>query len=225
MKYYFKFLFVIIINKDERMNQSRLEEKWNTISHATGIILGVIGLILLLIFNTGKTAFSTMSILFYGVSVIVLYTSSTIYHAVEDIKWKKIWRKFDHISIYLLIAGTYTPISLITLEKGSGWLIFWVVWGISIFGTILKILFTGKFEIISVLLYLIMGWLVILDFQNLIENTTFFGLNLLIIGGAFYTLGIIFYAIKKIPYNHVIWHFFVLGGSISHFFFILTDVI
>jgi hemolysin III len=166
-----------------------------------------------------------MSIVFYGLSIIILYTSSTIYHAIEDIKWKSIWRKLDHISIYLLIAGTYTPVSLIVLEKGSGWLIFWIVWGIAIFGTVLKIFFTGKLEFLSVLLYLVMGWLVVIDFQSLIENTTFYGLNLLMIGGAFYTLGIIFYAIERIPYNHVIWHFFVLGGSISHYIFILTDVI
>ena len=207
------------------MSQTRLEEKWNTISHALGIVLGIVGLIFLLFFNTGKTAFSTVSIIFYGLSIIILYTSSTIYHAVENIKWKALWRKFDHISIYLLIAGTYTPVTLITLEKGSGWTIFWIVWGIAIFGTILKIFFTGRFEIVSVLLYLIMGWLVVLDFQNLIDNTTYFGLNLLMLGGIFYTLGIVFYAIEKMPYNHVIWHFFVLGGSISHYFFILTDVI
>ncbi|UOB17195.1 PAQR family membrane homeostasis protein TrhA [Abyssalbus ytuae] len=207
------------------MEQTVLEEKWNAISHGVGILLGVVGLIVLLFFNNQRTDFSTMSIIFYGLSVIVLYTSSTIYHAVRDVKWKNIWRKFDHISIYFLIAGTYTPVSLITLERGSGWLIFWIVWGIAAIGTLLKIFFTGKFEILSLLLYLAMGWLIVFDLNDLVANTTFFGLNLLMLGGAFYTIGILFYVIKKIPYNHVIWHFFVLGGSISHFFFILLDVV
>lgn len=207
------------------MDQTRTEEKWNAISHGAGVVLGIFGLILLLFFNTEKTSFSTLSIIMYGLSVIVLYTSSTIYHAVQNLKWKKLWRKADHISIYILIAGTYTPVSLITLEKGNGWLIFWIVWGIAGIGTLLKIFFTGKFEVLSLLLYLLMGWLIVFDLQDLLSAISTTGLTFLTLGGAFYTLGVLFYAINKIPYNHVIWHFFVLGGSISHFLFIFLDVI
>ncbi|MAZ27099.1 MAG: hemolysin III family protein [Cytophagaceae bacterium] len=201
------------------------EELLNSISHGLGILLGIFGLVVLLLFDTAKSPYSTLSILFYGVSIIILYTASTVYHAVTHIKWKTILRKIDHISIYLLIAGTYTPVALIALEKGSGWVIFWTIWGIAFVGTLLKIFFTGRFEILSLALYLVMGWLIVFNIRELIENTTQLGMNLMMLGGAFYTLGIIFYAIRKIPYNHFIWHIFVLGGSISHFLFILLDVI
>jgi hemolysin III len=205
--------------------QSKKEEVWNSASHSLGILLGVVALILLLVYDSAKTAYSTLSIFLYTGSIIVLYSASTLYHAVRDIRRKNIFRSLDHISIYLLIAGTYTPVALISLEASSGWLIFWIVWGIAALGTVLKIFFTGRFELFSVLLYLIMGWLIVIDFSNLMAIQSTLGLILLMLGGAFYTLGIVFYAIEKIPYNHVIWHFFVLGGSISHFFFILLDVI
>ncbi|MCW8980430.1 MAG: hemolysin III family protein, partial [Altibacter sp.] len=150
---------------------------------------------------------------------------STIYHAVTHESWKETCRKIDHISIYFLIAGTYTPVALISLEASSGWYLFWTVWGIAALGTVLKIFFTGRYEIISLLLYLIMGWLIVVDLENLLEQQSTLGIALLMLGGAFYTIGILFYAIRKIPFNHVIWHFFVLGGSIAHFFFIFLDVI
>ncbi|MCQ0112964.1 PAQR family membrane homeostasis protein TrhA [Zhouia amylolytica] len=207
------------------MDQTRKEEFWNAMSHGVGIILGIIGLVFLLLTDSDKTPYSTLSIILYAISVIVLFSASTIYHAVEDLELKQMWRKADHISIYFLIAGTYTPVSLITLENGSGWLIFGVVWAVAILGTVLKVFFTGKYEIFSLLLYLFMGWLIIFDIQDLIANVSQLGLNLLMLGGAFYTLGTVFYAIKKIPYNHVIWHFFVLGGAVSHYFFILLEVI
>ncbi|XLS30378.1 hemolysin III family protein [Flavobacteriaceae bacterium M23B6Z8] len=205
--------------------QTRKEELWNAISHGLGVLLGIVGFAILLLNNKEKTPYSTFSIVAYSLSVILLYSASTIYHAVSHLKWKAKLRKLDHISIFFLIAGTYTPVALITLEKGSGWLIFWIVWGITLFGTSLKIFFTGKYEALSLILYLVMGWLIIFDIQNLVSSTSFPGLILLMLGGAFYTVGIVFYVIHKIPYNHVIWHFFVLGGSISHFFFILFDVI
>lgn len=205
--------------------QSKKEEIWNSASHSFGILLGVVGLVLLLIYDSGKTVYSTLSIILYSVSIIVLYAASTLYHAVRDIRRKNIFRSLDHISIYLLIAGTYTPVALISLEASSGWLIFWIVWVIAALGTVLKIFFTGRFELFSVLLYLVMGWLIVIDFGNLMAIQSTMGLVLLMVGGAFYTLGIVFYAMEKIPHNHVIWHFFVLGGSISHFFFIFLDVI
>ncbi|MDX1766873.1 MAG: hemolysin III family protein, partial [Arenibacter troitsensis] len=134
-------------------------------------------------------------------------------------------RILDHISIYFLIAGTYTPVALLMLEKGNGWLLFYTVWGIAALGALMKLFYTGKYEFISLLLYLVMGWLIVLDLDNLLNNTTTIGLGTLFLGGAFYTLGIIFYAIERIPYNHFIWHLFVLGGAISHWFFILIDVV
>ncbi|MCT8340118.1 hemolysin III family protein [Flavobacteriaceae bacterium TK19130] len=207
------------------MEQSRIEEKWNAISHGVGILFGITTLILLLIFDTEKTRYSNFSIIIYSLSIILLFSASTIYHAVSHESWKETCRKIDHISIYFLIAGTYTPVALISLEKSSGWLLFSIVWGITAIGTVLKIFFTGKYEKLSLLLYLLMGWLIVFDLNALLENQTTLGIGLLILGGAFYTIGILFYAIRKIPYNHVIWHFFVLAGCISHFFFIFLDVI
>ncbi|MEP0213739.1 MAG: hemolysin III family protein [Cellulophaga sp.] len=198
------------------------EERLNTASHAIGVVLGVVGLFVLLYFNTNKTTFALFSLVVYGASIIVLYTASTLYHAATTKTLKEKYRILDHSSIYVLIAGTYTPVALITLESGNGWLIFWVVWGIALLGIILKLFFTGRFEAISLLLYLAMGWLIVLDYSSLVASVSPFALNLLMLGGAFYTFGIVFYAIHKIPYNHFIWHLFVLAGSISHFFFILT---
>lgn len=204
---------------------SKREEFWNTITHGIGIPLGVIALILMLSFDSHRSEFSTMSIIFYGLSIILLYTSSTLYHGIRSTEWKPFLRKVDHISIYFLIAGTYTPVALISLEQGSGWTIFWTVWGITAFGTLLKIFFTGKFEAISLLLYLVMGWLIVFDYKSMVALHSTFGITLLALGGACYTVGTVFYAIQKIPFNHAIWHVFVLGGSIFHFFFILLDVL
>jgi len=203
----------------------KAEEHLNALSHGLGIVLGVIGLFLLLAQNAQKTSYATLSIIIYGVCFIILFTASTLYHSVSNFNLKQKFRIIDHISIYLLIAGTYTPVALINLETGNGWLIFYIVWAFAGMGTILKLFFTGRFEFISLLLYLAMGWLIILDFQNLLDNTSKLGLQLLFLGGAFYTLGIIFYAWKRIPYNHFIWHLFVLGGAISHWFFIYFDVV
>ncbi len=152
------------------------------------------------------------------------YSVSTLYHAISNVRWKPLLRMFDHICIYFLIAG-YTPLALISLEHSSGWTIFWTVWGVAAVGTILKVFFTGKFETISLVLYLVMGWLIAIDFNSVVEIQSSLGITLLALGGAFYTIGIVFYAAKKIPYNHAIWHFFVLAGSIFHYFFIFMDVI
>ncbi|MCW5520740.1 hemolysin III family protein [Aureitalea sp. L0-47] len=204
---------------------TKKEELWNTISHGLGILLGIAGLVLLLVFDSKKTPYSTFSILIYASSVIVLYSASTLYHAISHIKWKPVLRKLDHISIYFLIAGTYTPVALISLEHDSGWILFWTVWITAAIGTFLKLFFTGKFEVISLLLYLLMGWLIVFDLSSVMEAQSTLGLTLLALGGAFYTVGILFYVVKKIPFNHAIWHMFVLAGSVFHFFFIFTDVI
>ncbi|MBT8315066.1 MAG: hemolysin III family protein [Maribacter sp.] len=201
------------------------EERLNAISHGLGIVLGIVGFFLLLRNNANKTEYAVLSIVVYSVSFVLLFLASTLYHSITKVGLKRKFRILDHIGIYLLIAGTYTPVALITLHNGNGWLIFYIVWGIAAVGTLLKLFFTGKFEVLSLLLYLAMGWLIVLDFQNLLDNTSGLGTLLLFIGGAFYTLGIFFYAWKRIPYNHFIWHLFVLGGAISHWLFIYYDVI
>ncbi|APA65373.1 PAQR family membrane homeostasis protein TrhA [Maribacter sp. 1_2014MBL_MicDiv] len=207
------------------LNSLEKEEKFNTISHSVGAVLAMVGMIVLINANSHESVYATFAIIIYSISLISMLTVSTIYHAVENRIWKLKTRILDHINIYYLIAGTYTPVALITLISDNGWLIFGTVWGIAAVGTILKLFFTGKFEIISLLLYLAMGWLIVFDFQNLVDKTSESGINLLMLGGAFYTIGIIFYAVRRIPYNHFIWHLFVLCGAISHWFFIYLDVV
>ncbi len=205
--------------------QSHKEELLNAYTHGLGALLGIAGLILLLLKNNSEVPFSTFSVLVYGISIIVLFSASTLYHSVKKERQKHYFRIVDHISIYFLIAGTYTPVLLITLADTRGWILFWVVWGIAAFGVILKLFFTGRFEVFSTLLYLLMGWLIIFDFGNLSEAIGPNGILWLFIGGLSYTIGIVFYAIQKIPYNHVIWHLFVLGGALGHFFMIYLFVV
>lgn len=205
--------------------QTSLQERLNAISHGIGAVFGISGLILLIVFNSEKTDWSLFSVIVYGVSMIILFTASTLYHSVKGDVKKHYFRIVDHISIYFLIAGTYTPVLLISLYDSLGWTLFYVVWGIAAFGVILKLFFTGRFEVFSTLLYLVMGWLIVFDFSNLSEVMDGQGILLLFAGGLSYTIGILFYAITKIPYNHVIWHLFVLAGAVFHFFMIFFYVI
>lgn len=200
------------------------EEKWNAYSHALGIVLSILGMMFFFQKDMTGEPFLFESILVYSISLILLFTASTVYHAVQNPKLKKKLRALDHISIYYLIAGTYTPVCLTVLLDSKGWLLFYLVWGIALFGTVLKLFFTGKFEVFSLVLYGIMGWLVVIDFPFLSENISKNGLLFLGLGGAFYTIGILFYALKKIPYNHLIWHFFVLGGAICHWVMIQKEI-
>jgi hemolysin III len=205
--------------------QTKLEEQLNSWTHGIGAALGIVALVLLIIYTDSIKPWTLFSVVVYGVSIIILFLASTFYHAVKGEKRKHYFRIVDHISIYLLIAGTYTPVLLILLTNSLGWLLFWTVWGIASFGVILKLFFTGKFEIFSTLLYLVMGWLIVFDFSNLSEAMGPNGVLWLFAGGLSYTVGIIFYALQKIPYFHVIWHLFVLGGAICHFFMIFIHVI
>ncbi len=206
--------------------QTPFEERLNTWSHALGALLGIAGLVLLILSALQvKLPWSLFSVIVYGISIIVLFSASAFYHAVKGEKRKHYFRIVDHISIYMLIAGTYTPVLLIALPDSLGWLLFWVVWGIAAFGVVLKLFFTGKFEVFSTLLYLVMGWLIVFDFSSVSTALGSNGVLLLFAGGLFYTIGIVFYAVERIPYNHVIWHLFVLGGAICHFFMIYFYVL
>jgi len=201
------------------------EELWNVVTHGLGILLSITGFVLLLAFDTSKSPYSLLAIILYSIALLFLYSASTLYHYFRNPSLKKIFRKLDHIGIYYLIAGTYTPIAIISMWQGSGWRIFFIVWGIALIGTFLKIFVTGKFEKLSLILYLFMGWLIIFDLKSLWQVQSALGITLLGLGGLFYTLGTIFYVNERIPYNHAIWHVFVLAGSIFHFFFIFLDVI
>lgn len=205
--------------------QSKLEEQLNAWSHGIGAVLGIAALVLLIVYVDTTKPWSLFSVIVYGISIIILFLASTFYHAVKGEKRKHYFRIVDHVSIYLLIAGTYTPVLLIALTDSLGWALFWTVWGIAAFGVVLKLFFTGRFEIFSTSLYLIMGWLIVFDFSHLSDSLGPNGILWLFAGGLSYTVGIIFYAIQKIPFNHVIWHLFVLGGAIGHFFMIFFHVI
>lgn len=201
--------------------QSAREEQLNTLSHALGALLGAIGMVVLLMADREQTILSRLGIVLYSGSMIMLFTSSAVYHYVTDTKRKLTWRKMDHISIYFLIAGTYTPIALGALYPDPGLLIFGIVWGMTLAGTLLKIFFTGRFQAISVTLYLIMGWLIVFYWSAVTANLSDKAIYLMFLGGAFYSTGVIFYALKKLRYQHVIWHLFVLAGAIAHFFMVL----
>jgi hemolysin III len=204
--------------------QTATEERWNVITHFAGFLFFIGAGFALLLEIDGLGTYAVAGIILYIICQLFLYASSTNYHFVQPGLLKNKLRKVDHISIYGSIAGTYTPVCLITLEAESGYLILGIVWGIALFGTIWKLFFTGKFEAFSSLLYLAMGWLAIIDAATLQEQFTDFEMNMLILGGIFFTVGIIFYAYNKLPFNHVIWHFFVLGGSISHFAMVYSIV-
>jgi len=205
--------------------QTKLEEQLNAVTHGIGALLGIAGLVLLIVLRNTDHVWSLFSVIVYGISIIILFTASTLYHSVTNESYKHHFRIVDHVSIYLLIAGTYTPVLLLLLKDSLGWELFWTVWIIAAFGVVLKLFFTGKFELFSTLLYLVMGWLVIFDISNLSNAIGSGGMWLLIAGGLSYTIGIIFYVFERIPFNHVIWHLFVLGGAICHFLMILLYVI
>lgn len=205
--------------------QTEKEEFYNTLTHAFGFLLSLIGFGLLMYFQHENKLWNITSLLLYAVSLSFLYLVSSLYHHAKGEKRKYYFRILDHISIYYLIAGTYSPVVLMTLSHSKGWLLFWLVWGIAAFGTILKIFFTGKFEVLSLVLYLVMGWLIMFDITALQEVLPAGGMQMLIAGGIAYTAGIVFYVWEKLPYNHVIWHLFVLAGSFFHFLMIFLYII
>lgn len=202
------------------------EEIANAVIHGIGALLSIVALVLLVVFSAiNKQPWSIFSSIIYGSSLIILYSASTLYHSFQNKKVKELFEIFDHSAIYILIAGTYTPFALITLNGRLGWIIFSVVWILAAIGILFKIFFVKKFMILSTLLYIAMGWLVVFAMGPLVENLDFWGLFWLVIGGVLYTLGTIFYIWRKIPYHHAIWHLIVLAGSICHFFSVFFYVI
>lgn len=194
------------------------EEKFNVISHAIGLVLSIIALVLLVVYSTiYGSAWHIVSFSIYGASLIVLYSASTFYHYVQNPKLRYRLNIFDHSAIYVLIAGTYTPFTLVVLNGWVGWTIFGVSWGLAFLGIILKLFFIGKYDKISTFAYVLMGWVVIFAIKPLINNLPFEGLMWLLAGGIFYTVGAVLYSIRGLKYNHAIFHIFVLLGSFAHF--------
>ena len=201
------------------------EEFWNSLTHFIGVILTVLGTPLLFYFDNKFTSLSTLSIILFSFGLFSVYSSSSVYHFVINPRLKKRLQILDHISIYYLILGSYAPVCLITLYEYSGINIFIVVLTLSIVGTLKKLFFTGRFKIISLLLYLAMGWLIVVEINLLFELLDSEAELLLIIGGLSYTIGIIFYTLDKIRYFHSIWHLFVLTGSVLHYLMIVLYIV
>lgn len=201
------------------------EEKINSLIHGIGSLLSIIGVYFLIFYaNNSGDSYKIIGCSIYGFTLILLYLASTFFHGAQDTKIKQILEKVDHSCVFLLIAGTFTPVFMIVLHKSMGWKMFIVIWLMALIGIIYKIFFLGRFEKTSLLFYLIMGWTSVVSIKEIIENTSFIGVLLFFIGGLFYTFGTIFYALDKRPYFHQIWHVMVLFGSISHYFMILNYV-
>ena len=207
------------------LSDFRNEEFWNVLTHFSGVIMSIIGIPFLFYFDNNITFLSTLSIILFSFGLLLVYSSSSVYHFVINPKLKKRFQVLDHISIYYLILGSYAPICFITLYDYSGITIFITVLILSIIGTLKKLFFTGMYEFISLLLYLAMGWLIIFDINSLFSLIDFNAKLLLILGGVSYTFGIIFYAFDKIKYFHSIWHLFVLTGSVLHYCMVLLYII
>jgi len=197
---------------------SPLEEMTNIISHAIGLVLSIVALLLMLFraSDSGNTL-HIVSAAIFGASLIALYAASTMYHSAKDPNVRSRLRINDHATIYILIAGTYTPFTLITLNGWVGWTIFGVSWGMAIAGVVLKLFLTGRYNVLSTMMYVLMGWIIIFAVKPLINSLSSEGLFWLVAGGVAYTTGAVIYSIKKIKFNHAIFHLFVLLGSSCHF--------
>lgn len=195
---------------------SKKEEFWNAVTHGLGCVLAIPALILLIMKANGNgSAVELTSYIIFGISMMLLFLSSTLYHTVPV--HKSFFKKLDHSAIFLLIAGTYTPVALIAIGGKLGWTIFGIEWVLTIIGIILKQFFVYRFKALSLLIYIGMGWLVIFAYKPVLAHIGTEGFFMLLVGGLFYTFGTYFYKNKRIPYNHAIWHLFVLAGCIAMF--------
>lgn len=203
------------------------EEIWSSLIHGIGIALSLAGLIVLVTLAAQNgNVWVVVSTAIFGVSMVVLYTASTLYHAIPNPEIKLKLKKFDHISIYYLIAGTYTPFMLVNMRGSVGWTVLGIIWGLALIGTVLKLCTQGSgTKAWSIGLYLLMGWLVVFASKQLAARLPDIGLTFLVLGGLFYTLGIFFYVWKSRQYTHAVWHFFVLSGTVMHFFAVLYSCV
>jgi len=202
------------------------EEVWHSITHGVGLFLSIAALALLVSFaSIGGDALTITAAAIYGATLIIMYGSSTLYHSITHNDVKRLFQKFDHSAIYFLIAGTYTPVMLVTIGGASGWTLFGIEWGVALIGIILKFIYPGRFETLSLIAYVAMGWLIVAVFDTFKLNIDPVGFWLMVAGGIAYTSGIIFYIKDNINYFHAIWHLFVMAGSALHFFAILLYVI
>jgi hemolysin III len=203
-----------------------VEELANAVTHGVGLGLSIVAFVVLLVLAALRgTPWHIVACAIYGSTLVCLYAASTLYHAVPVPRFKRALRIFDHSAIYLLIAGTYTPFLLVNLRGGWGWSLFGIVWGLAVAGIVFKFWFVERFGFLSTAVYVGMGWLVVIAAKPVFAHVGRMSLALLLVGGLFYTAGIIFYASKRIPFAHAIWHLFVLGGSTCHYFAVLQSVL
>lgn len=204
---------------------SNREEIANSITHGIGALLSIVALVvLIMVAGTKNDMLHLVSFSIYGVTLVLLYMSSTLYHSFTKPRIKDLFARFDHVSIFLLIAGTYTPLLLINIRGVLGWTIFIIVWAIAIAGGMVRIIYPYRFRKLMVVVYLLMGWLIIFAGKTIITNLPPTSLNYLVLGGIAYSVGVIFYLWRDLPYGHGIWHLFVLAGSTLHFFAIYYSV-
>jgi hemolysin III len=212
--------------KTYRRRLTLAEEIFNSITHGVGIPLSIAGLVILVVFAAMRgNVWHIVSFSVFGATLILCYTSSTLYHSFTGIKIKNLFARFDHASIFLLIAGTYTPILLTVIRGALGWTMFGIIWGVAIAGIVIRSIYLERFRKIMVAIYLVMGWMFVFAIKPVMNNMPALSLLFLLAGGILYSIGVIFYAWRKLPFGHGIWHLFVLSGSIMHFFAVLYTLI
>ena len=211
---------------DSPTNRVSIEELANSVTHGIGLMFSLVGFIVLLVLAVMRgSAWHVAGCAIYGSTLVCLYTASMLYHGIQSLRLKRALKVFDHSAIYLLIAGTYTPFLLVNLRGAWGWTLLSIVWGLAMAGIIFKFWFVDHFQILSTVVYLLMGWLALIAVKPLLGLVPTGGLIWLMAGGLMYTAGVVFYAWKRVPYNHVIWHVFVMAGSACHYFAVLYSVI
>ena len=205
---------------------SKEEELANRLTHGLAAILSLFGLVVLIV-NAAKTGdpYRVVSCAIYGSVLSLFYLISTLYHSLRKAKARYVFRILDHAGIFVVIAGTYTPFTLVSLRAGRGWMLFGIVWGLAIAGVIFKSLMTHKLVFLAPVFYIALGWLIVVDLEELLTMVPANGVAWLVAGGLCYTLGVAFYAIDRIPFNHAIWHLFVIAGSLCHYLAILWYVV
>ena len=214
------------VKVEQSSRRLSLEEIVNSTTHGVGLVLSVAGFVVLLAMAIRHgTAWHVVGCAIYGSTLICLYLASTLYHGIPSPRLKRALRILDHSAIYLLIAGTYTPFLLVNLRGGWGWSLLGIVWGCAMAGIVFKFWFVDHFKVLSTVLYLVMGWLVVVAAKPLLTHVSAVGLRWLIAGGVMYTVGVVFYASRKVPYNHAIWHVFVMVGSVCHYLAVLYAVV
>ncbi|CAH1042854.1 PAQR family membrane homeostasis protein TrhA [Halomonas sp. TD01] len=207
---------------------SIVEEWLHSITHGVGAVLSLVGMVVLLVVASLAAhvdPWKIVSLSLYGATLVLLYTASTFYHGISNRRWKQRFQMLDHCAIYLLIAGTYTPFLLVNMRGTTGWVLFTAVWSLALVGIGCKLLWPQRFAALRVAIYLLMGWMIVLASREMAANLSVAGIALLAAGGIIYTLGVIFYAVRAIPYNHAIWHLFVIAGSVCHYFAVYSTVL